>query len=238
MSKGMNAIVEIRDLSYRYSDGKQALEEISLTVAPGEKIALVGANGAGKSTLLLQLNGIMTGSGQVIIHGMPVRKDNLGQVRAMVGLVFQNPDDQLFSATVYEDVAYGPIYQGLDRNAIEERVSEALRLVHMDGYETRNPYHLSGGEKKRIAIATVLSMRPEILALDEPTAGLDPRACRELTALLKELPQTMVIATHDMDLVNQLTTRTVILNRGKIVAEGPTAEIMADDDLLWENGLK
>ncbi|MEN6409066.1 MAG: ABC transporter ATP-binding protein [Anaerolineaceae bacterium] len=234
----MDAIIEIKDLSYRYPDGKQALEDISLTVESGEKIALVGANGAGKSTLLLHLNGIMTGSGQVIIRGMPVRKDSLGQVRAMVGLVFQNPDDQLFSATVYDDVAYGPIYQGLDRNMIEERVSEALGAVHMDGYESRNPYHLSGGEKKRIAIATVLSMRPDILALDEPTAGLDPRSCRELTALLKELPQTMVIATHDMDLVSQLTTRTVILNRGKIVAEGPTAEIMADDDLLWENGLK
>lgn len=234
----MEPIIEINNLSYVYPDGKQALDDIHLTVRAGEKIALVGANGAGKSTLLLHLNGIFKGSGKIQIHGIEVQKKNLGIIRSMVGVVFQNPDDQLFSTTVFEDVAYGPTYQGLDAQIIQARVEQALRAVHMEGYVERDPVHLSGGEKKRIAIATVLSMQPEILALDEPTAGLDPRACRELASLLKELPQTMLIATHDMGLVEQITTRIVILNQGRIVADGPSGEIIGKVDLLFENGLK
>lgn len=234
----MEAIVAISDLSFSYPDGKQALDGISLAVMPGEKIALVGANGAGKSTLLLHLNGIFEGSGQIVVGGLEVKKNNLAQIRALVGVVFQNPDDQLFSPTVFEDVAYGPIYQGLDKAAVLEKVKQALEAVHMQGYEERNPYHLSGGEKKRIAIATVLSMQPKILVFDEPTAGLDPRARRELIDLLHELPQTMLIATHDLGLVKRLTTRTVILNRGKIAADGPTPEILADEQLLEANGLR
>jgi cobalt/nickel transport system ATP-binding protein len=156
----------------------------------------------------------------------------------MVGVVFQNPDDQLFSPTVFEDIAYGPIYQGMDTLTVQERVRQALAAVHMDGYADRNPYHLSGGEKKRIAIATVLSMQPQILIFDEPTSGLDPRARRELIELLQELPQTMVIATHDLEMVERLTSRTVILNQGKIVADGSTADILGDEHLLAVNGLQ
>ncbi len=215
-----------------------ALKEVSLTVMPGEKIALVGANGAGKSTLLLHLNGIFEGNGQIYINGMEVKKKNLGKIRALVGIVFQNPDDQLFSPTVFEDVAYGPIYQGLDKKTIQVKVDQALSAVHMTDYVDRNPYHLSGGEKKCIAIATVLSMQPQILAFDEPTAGLDPRARRELIELLCELPQTMLIATHDLNLVELLTSRTVLLNQGKIVADGSTASILGDDNLLETNGLR
>lgn len=234
----MDPIIEINQLSFHYPDGKLALNEISLKVMPGEKIALVGANGAGKSTLLLHLNGIFEGSGQILINGMEVKKNNLGQIRALVGVVFQNPDDQLFSPTVFDDVAYGPIYQGLDKETVQGKVDQALADVHMTEFADRNPYHLSGGEKKRIAIATVLSMQPQILVFDEPTAGLDPRARRELIELLHELPQTMLIATHDLGLVEFLTPRTVMLNQGRIVADGPTAAILGDEGLLVTHGLR
>lgn len=233
----MDPIINIDRLSFHYPDGKQALFEISLQVARGEKIALVGANGAGKSTLLQHLNGIIEGSGQIRIDGLEVKKVNLGAVRALVGVVFQNPDDQLFSPTVFDDVAYGPIYQGLDKQAVKARVEQALAAVHMGDYAARNPYHLSGGEKKRIAIATVLSMQPQILVFDEPTAALDPRARRELIELLHELPQTMLIATHDLEMVKTLTPRTVMLHQGRVVADGPTAAILADEDLLKTYGL-
>jgi len=233
----LDPIINIDRLSFHYPDGKQALFEISLQVARGEKIALVGANGAGKSTLLQHLNGIIEGSGQIRIDGLEVKKVNLGAVRALVGVVFQNPDDQLFSPTVFDDVAYGPIYQGLDKQAVKARVEQALAAVHMGDYAARNPYHLSGGEKKRIAIATVLSMQPQILVFDEPTAALDPRARRELIELLHELPQTMLIATHDLEMVKTLTPRTVMLHQGRVVADGPTAAILADEDLLKTYGL-
>jgi len=230
-------IITIKDLSFSYPDGQQALCEINLEIMPGEKVALIGANGAGKSTLLLHLNGIFYGTGEVWVNAVKVNKESIKEVRAWVGIVFQNPDDQLFSPTVFEDVAYGPIYQGLDRASLQQRVEKALAAVYMIDYAKRNPYHLSSGEKKRIAIATVLSMEPQVLAFDEPTAGLDPRARRELIALLKELPQTMLIATHDMSLVESLTTRTIILNQGRIVADGLTKTILDDEPLLVENGL-
>lgn len=234
----MSAIIEINDLSFTYPDGKQALTNICLTVQPGEKVALLGANGAGKSTLLLHLNGIFEGNGELSIQGLALNKNNLGQIRALVGIVFQNPDDQLFSPTVYDDVAYGPVYQGLDKRSVQQRVREALNSVHMDEYAERNPHHLSGGEKKRIAIATVLAMQPQILVLDEPTAGLDPRSRRELIELLQELPQTMLIATHDLGLAETLTPRTIIMDHGEIAIDGPSAKLLHDDALLMENGLK
>jgi cobalt/nickel transport system ATP-binding protein len=233
----MAPIIDIRSLAYTYPDGRQALWDISLQVQPGEKVALLGANGAGKSTLLLHLNGILTGRGQVRIAGLEPERHNLQRVRAMVGMVFQHPDDQLFTPTVFEDVAYGPTYQGLGRAAVAGRVAEALAAVHMEDASGRNPWHLSGGEKKRIAIASVLSMQPQILVLDEPTAGLDPRACRELTGLLQELPQTQLIATHDLGLARALAGRAVILKRGRIAADGPTAEILSNQALLLANDL-
>jgi cobalt/nickel transport system ATP-binding protein len=231
------SLIQIEQLAYSYPDGKNALRNVNLLVEAGEKIALVGANGAGKSTLLLHLNGILIGQGRICIDGQELNKHTLGRIRAMVGVVFQNPDDQLFSPTVFEDVAFGLIYQGLQPEVVTERVGQALEAVHMQGYERRNPFHLSGGEKKRIAIATVLSMQPQVLVFDEPTAGLDPRARRELIDLLQELPQTMLIATHDLAMVAQLTTRTVVLNAGQITADGPSSSILADEKLLWENGL-
>lgn len=230
--------VEIRDLSYAYPDGRQALRGVSLTVSQGEKVALVGPNGAGKSTLLLHLNGVLRGEGSVLVLGHAVTDANLRRIRAQVGLVFQDPDDQLFSPTVFEDVAYGPLYAGLPEAAIHRRVSWALAQVGLEGYAERHSHHLSLGEKKRAAIATVLSMEPDILALDEPTAGLDPRTRRRLIALLQILPQSLLAATHDMALVAEVFTRTVILDDGQVVADGPTDDLLADVALLEARGLR
>lgn len=233
----MDPIIEINQLTYVYPDGKRALKEISLCVREGEKIALVGPNGAGKSTLLLHLNGILDCSGQVRIDGLPVEKKNLKTIRSTVGLVFQNPDDQLFSPTIYEDVAYGPTCQGVDRKETRKLVEKALCEVGITELADRNPYHLSGGEKKRAAMATVLSMQPRVLVFDEPSAGLDPRARRELIELLERMQQTMVIATHDLDLAARLTSRTVVMDGGVIAADGPTPSILGDAGLLWAHGL-
>ena len=234
----MHHSIEVENLSFAYPDGHAALRGISLHIAPGEKVALVGPNGAGKSTLILHLNGILIGKGKVHVCGLDVDEKNLSRVRASVGLVFQNPDDQLFSPTVYEDVAFGPLYQGLSAPEVDERVKVALASVRMSEYARRVSYHLSTGEKKRIAIATVLSMQPEVLVLDEPTAGLDPRARRTLINLLRELPITMLVSTHDMRLVQELFPRTVVMDDGQIVADGLTTEILGDEALLNAHGLE
>lgn len=229
--------IDISSLSYHYPDGTRALSDINLSVGAGERLAIIGSNGAGKTTLLYHLNGLLAGEGHVRIQGMEVSKPNLGRIRAKVGFVFQNPDDQLFSPSVYEDVAFGPIYQGYDREQVAGKVRTALAAVGMDLYGGRHPYHLSHGEKKRIAIATILSMETEILVYDEPTAGLDPRARREFIDLMQRLPQTMLIATHDLDLVKRISRRTVILNSGRISADGTTHDILADKILLEQSGL-
>ena len=234
----MHHTLEVEHLSFAYPDGHPALRDVSLMIAPGEKVALVGPNGAGKSTLMLHLNGILTGHGNVRVCGLPIGRDTLGRVRAAVGLVFQSPDDQLFSPTVFDDVAFGPLYQGLPASEVHARVEQALAAVHMNDYLRRVSHHLSVGEKKRISIATVLSMNPEILALDEPSAGLDPRARRGLIRLLRELPQTMLASTHDLPLVRELFPRTVIMDQGRIVADGPTETLLNDVPLLEAHGLE
>lgn len=236
--KSVEPIIAINDLSFSYPDGRQALKGISLNISQGEKVALVGPNGAGKSTLLLHLNGILSGKGSIRVSGMAFEKDLLKKIRAKVGLVFQQPDDQLFSPTVYEDVAYGPIYQGLAKEEIDRRVKESLFAVGMSDYIERNTFHLSTGEKKRIAIATVLSMQPDILVMDEPTAGLDPRSRRDLIELLRRLPQSMLIATHDLSMVKELLPRTVIVDHGQVAADGKTDDILGDRDLLLAHGLE
>ena len=234
----MHHSIEIEGLSFSYPDGHQALSGVSLVIQPGEKVALVGPNGAGKSTLILHLNGILSGDGSVRVCGMEVQGENLGRVRAMVGMVFQSPEDQLFSPKVFDDVAFGPLYQGLPIEKVQARVEESLASVGMSDYVDRVSHHLSMGEKKRIAIATVLSMKPEVLVLDEPTAGLDPRARRSLINLLEELPLTMLTSTHDMLLVMDLFPRMVILDRGRVVADGLTSKLMEDAQLLEAHGLE
>lgn len=231
--------ININGLGYTYPDGHMALKDINLCVSAGEKVALVGPNGAGKSTLLLHLNGILVGQrGQVVVGGIPVVPQNFKQVRAMVGIVFQNPDDQLFSPTVFDDVAYGPMYMGLAQDQVRQRVTRALGQVDMEAYAPRTSHHLSLGEKKRISIATVLIMDPSVLVLDEPSAGLDPRARRTLIQLLQQLGQTTLVSTHDLRLVQELCSRMVVLDQGSVVADGPTEVLLADQQLLYAHGLE
>jgi cobalt/nickel transport system ATP-binding protein len=231
-------VIELVGLSFSYPDGRQALDSVNLVVREREKVALVGPNGAGKSTLLLHLNGILRGQGSVRIMGQEVGDGNLGLVRGQVGLVFQHPDDQLFSPTVFEDVAFGPLHMNLQEEEVRSRVDQALAEVGMQGFQSRMSHHLSLGEKKRVAIATVLAMRPAILALDEPSGELDPRARRDLIRLLGSLPQAMIVATHDIRLVDELLPRTVVLDRGRVVADAPTQDILADAAFLDLHGLE
>jgi cobalt/nickel transport system ATP-binding protein len=234
----MHHSIEVEHLSFSYPDDHPALLDVSLRISPGEKVALVGPNGAGKSTLALHLNGVLTGKGRVTVCGLEVGGETLSRVRAAVGLVFQNPDDQLFSPTVYEDVAFGPHYQGLETGEVDARVSSALAAVSMQPYARRISHHLSVGEKKRIAIATVLSMHPEVLVLDEPTSGLDPRARRSLIHLLDDLPMTMLVSSHDLAMVWELLPRMIIMDEGRIVADGLTSVLMKDGVLLNAHGLE
>jgi cobalt/nickel transport system ATP-binding protein len=233
------ATVDVEHLHYVYPDGTEALRGIDLHIGAGERVALVGPNGAGKSTLILQFNGIFEPThGSVRIAGQPIDRRSVRRVRALVGLVFQDPDDQLFSPTVYEDVAFGPLHMGVPDDEIHERVDRALAAVGLTGFERRMPHRLSLGERKRAAMATVLAMDPGIVVLDEPTAGLDPRGRRELIELLAGMPHTLIVSTHDMRLVAEVFARTVILDGGRLVADGPTRQLMADDELLAKHGLE
>lgn len=228
----------VDNLSFHYPDGHQALNGVSLQIYRGEKVALVGPNGAGKSTLMLHLNGILGAPSPVQVAQLALTKANLPLIRARVGLVFQNPDDQLFSPTVFEDVAFGPLHMGLPEAQVRSRVNRALEQVGMSHYTERLSHHLSVGEKKRIAIATVLAMEPEILVLDEPSAGLDPRARRTLITLLRTLPLTMLVSTHDMLMVRELFPRMIIMDEGQVVADGPTEVLLEDIALLEAHGLE
>jgi cobalt/nickel transport system ATP-binding protein len=236
-------LIEINHLSFSYPDGRRALHDVSLAVGTGEKVAVVGPNGAGKSTLFLHLNGTLglgsrNGSRVLRVAGHDVGRGTLRAVRARVGLIFQDPDDQLFSSTVFEDVAFGPLHLGLDEGEVRQRVARALDAVGMAGHEKLMPHHMSLGERKRISIATVLAMEPEILVLDEPSAGLDPRARRNLIALLGDLSQTMLVASHDMRLVWDLCPRTIVLDGGRLVADGATPDLLQDADLMDRHGLE
>ncbi len=231
-------IIRIEDLSFVYPDGRQALTAVNLSVGAREKVAIVGPNGAGKSTLFLHLNGILRGHGCVRVAGMDIGDKTVRAVRARVGLVFQDPDDQLFSPTVFDDVAFGPLHMGCPEDEVRLRVVRALSAVGMSGHEDHMPHHLSLGERKRVAIATVLAMDSEILVLDEPSAGLDPRARRNLIALLADLPQTMLVASHDMRLVWELCERTVVMDAGRLVADGATRDLLQDAPLMDRHGLE
>jgi cobalt/nickel transport system ATP-binding protein len=238
----MSNVIEITNLQYRYHDGTVALAGVNLRVAAGECVGLLGPNGSGKSTLLLHLNGILPekpdGGGAVKIMGEVVSKQNLEKIRRQVGLVFQDPDDQLFCPLAAEDVAFGPQQLGLSEAEIAGRVRSALAQVGLAGFGRRATHHLSHGEKRRLCLAGVLACDPEILALDEPTSDLDPRGRREFKALLRQIPATKLMATHDLELVVEMCSRVVVLDRGAVVADGPTRELLNNEELMLAHGLE
>ncbi len=232
-------IIEAKDLCYTYPDGTQGIKDVSFRITHGESVAIVGSNGAGKSTVLLHLNGCLIPTrGTLRIGDYPLSKRNLKAVRRTVGMVFQDPDDQLFMPTVFDDVAFGPLNLGLPLEEVEAVVTRALETVGVPQLKDRPPYRLSGGEKRSVAIATVLSMSPDILVMDEPTSGLDPRARRRLIELLKTFKHTKIIATHDLDMAVDLSERTIVLYEGAVTADGPTLELLQDEALLTKSGLE
>lgn len=234
----MALAVTLQQVGFSYPDGQVALREVNLEIPAGQTLGLLGANGAGKSTLLLQMNGLLRGHGAVRVGDTVLTDRSLPEIRAHVGFLFQNPDDQLFMPTVYEDVAFGPRNQGLPAEEVRRRVERALEVVGMTGLAERPPHHLSLGQKKRVALATVLAMDCEVLVLDEPTSGLDPRGRRELARFLVDLGLTAVIATHDLEFAVELCDRVAVLSEGRIVAEGSPREVMGDTELMERTGLE
>jgi cobalt/nickel transport system ATP-binding protein len=228
-------IVEVRNLRHVYPDGTAALKDVSFTITHGESVGVIGANGAGKSTLLQHLNGSLEPTGGSIHIGhTPLSKGTLPDIRRTVGMVFQDPDDQLFMPTVFDDVAFGPLNLGYSSADVDQRVYEVLELVEAGHLRDKPPYHLSGGEKKRVAIATVLSMSPDILVMDEPTNGLDPHARRQLMKLLRDFQHTRIFTSHDLDMVLELCGRVIVLHEGEVRADGPALEIFNNNKLLAE----
>ena len=229
-------VIEIKHLFYNYPDGTPALRDIDLVVYRNESVAILGPNGAGKSTLLYHLNGILVGDGKVTILGLPMEKKNLKEIRRRVGMVFQNPDDQLFCPTVFDDVAFGPLNTGLDEGGVRIQVEKALGMVGLKGFEGRSVHHLSEGEKKRVALATVLAMDSEILALDEPTDNLDPTGSKTLIERIQLIPQTKVIVTHHLPVAVDLCERAVLLRGGRKAEDLPIRELLKNRDLLEQFG--
>jgi cobalt/nickel transport system ATP-binding protein len=231
--------LDVRGLAYVYPDGHQALHGVDLHVHPGERVALLGPNGAGKTTLVLHLNGILTaGAGSVSVSGLPVAKEHLQEIRRRVGIVFQDPDDQLFLGTVRQDVAFGPANLGLRGEALERRVRDALDRVGMADFADRPPHHLSFGQRRRVAVATVLAMEPEVLVLDEPSSNLDPASRRELADILRSLDVTVLMVTHDLPYALELCPRSVVLADGVVVADGRTYDVLTDDALMRAHRLE
>lgn len=231
----------VDQLSFRYPDGREALHEISFTTAAGETVGLIGPNGAGKSTLLLNLNGVLglpRQRGRVRVAGLEVEAANLREVRRRVGLLFQDPDDQLFSATVAEDVAFGPEQMDFPALEVQRLVAEALASVNLKGYDARVPHHLSLGEKRRVCLAGVLACQPDVLLFDEPTSNLDPRGRREFMALCRTLKATCLIASHDLEMILAVCSRVLLLDEGRLVAEGPARTILGDEPLMLAHGLE
>jgi len=234
--------IDIKGLAFRYSDNHVALRGVSFHIQEEESVGLIGPNGAGKSTLLMHLNGILpethNNQSSISIFGLPINESNLLTIRRNVGLLFQDPDNQLFCPTVYEDVAFGPSQFGGTKNEVTALVKEALIKVGLQGYENRSPHHLSGGEKQRVCLAGVLACQPKVFALDEPTRDLDPRGKRQLKAILGSIKSTKIIATHDLELVVELCSRTIILDEGSIIADGPTVKLLSDEELMLAHGLE
>ncbi|MCJ7525173.1 MAG: energy-coupling factor ABC transporter ATP-binding protein [Candidatus Aminicenantes bacterium] len=231
-------VVEIRNLNFSYDSGKPALSGVNLDVANGECVGLIGPNGAGKSTLLLHLNGILRGRGDVRVLGLPLQKKNLKEIRARVGLVFQDPRQQLFLPSIEEDIAFGPLNAGFPPAEVRRRVARIMELFGLQEIGDSSPHHLSPGEQKKAALASVLVMDPELLAFDEPSSGLDPASRRDFIELVRTLPQTKVIASHDMDLAYELCGRVLVMDSGRIFADGPRDTILGDTALLEAHRLE
>lgn len=236
----MRKVIQIEELSYSYPDGNRALECVSLDVSEGESLGVIGPNGAGKTTLLLHLNGLLNGNGaaKIKIAGLEIISGNLREIRRIVGFVFQEPEDQLFMPTVYEDVSFGPFNLGWDTQTVRKEAEQALEEVGLSDKADHLSHHLSLGEKKRVSIATVLSMKPEILVLDEPSANLDPAARRHLIDLLNRLPVTKIIAGHDLELMLELCRRVIVMDKGRIVADGDTEEMLSNPCLMQSHSLE
>ncbi|MFD7439361.1 energy-coupling factor ABC transporter ATP-binding protein [Streptomyces sp. NPDC059861] len=231
--------LEVSGLAFAYPDGHQALFGVDFRIGRGERVALLGPNGAGKTTLVLHLNGILGGgTGSVRVAGLPVERAHMAEIRRKVGIVFQDPDDQLFMPTVREDVAFGPAAAGLKGAELQARVERALEQVGMAGFQDRPPHHLSFGQRRRVAVATVLAMKPEILVLDEPSSNLDPASRRELADILRALDVTVLMVTHDLPYALELCPRALILSEGVIAADGPTGELLSDDSLMRAHRLE
>ncbi len=232
-------MIEADNIHFTYPDGHEVLKGLSCTIRRGEKVALIGPNGAGKSTFMSHLNGVeLATSGRVFIHGQEVTKENLKEIRRKIGIVFQDPDDQLFCPTVFDDVAFGPLNLGLNEDEIQARVSEALAVVGLEGFEERSSFHLSFGERKRLALATVLSYQPEILVFDEPSTNMDPMNRRNMINWLKETDKTILLCTHDLDIALEVCERCLLLVDGRIAADGPATEILYNRKLLEDNKLE
>ncbi|MDY2984981.1 energy-coupling factor ABC transporter ATP-binding protein [Synergistes jonesii] len=227
----------LEDLTVTYPDGTRAVEGVSFRLAPGESAVLAGANGAGKSSLILAAVGVLPSTGMVCADGVTLEKKNLAELRRRVGVLFQNPDDQLFSATIYDDIAFGPRNMGLSAEETERRVSEALALLGIEYLRGKTALKLSGGEKRLAALASVLAMKPSVLLFDEPTAFLDPRARRNLIKIMNGLPQTKLIASHDLPFAGAVASRAIVLKRGRLFADGAAREILRDEKLMEEGGL-
>ncbi|MBM7867613.1 ATP-binding cassette domain-containing protein [Heliobacterium gestii] len=231
--------LEVNNLRYTYPDGHPAIKGLSFHVTPGESVAIIGGNGAGKTTLLLLMMGLLwPSSGEIVVDGIAVTKKTLPQIRQRMGMVFQDPDDQLFMTTVYDDVAFGPRNSKLDEQAVEKRVEAALAAVGIAHLKDRAPFKLSGGEKRAAAIASVLSMGPDILVMDEPTSALDPKSRRRFMELLRSFPHTKIITSHDLDMVLENCDRTIVIQQGEIIADGPTKTILLDAELMELSGLE
>lgn len=233
----MSKAIEIKNFTYKYPDGTTALKDINLTIEEKQKVVLIGPNGAGKSTLMLAMAGFAKGQGQISIKGIPLEKKNLKKIRTVIGCCFENPDDQLFMPTLFDDVAFGPLNMGFDAEQVKTRVAQALQTVGLEDMAEKAPHHLSAGQKRAASIATVLSMSPEIIVFDEPDGSLDPRNRQKLVTLLKNLPQTLIIATCNMNFAAAVSDRAILIDKGQVIADGDVHSIMSDTKLMAESGL-
>jgi len=233
-----NTAVQVTDLNFSYPDKTNALKNINFSLGKGQSLGIIGPNGSGKSTLLLHLNGVLKQDGSVRIFGDLIKKQNIKTIRRKVGLVFQDPNDQLFMPTVFDDVAFGPLNLGMDRDQIEKKVKITMKNLGLNGYEEKNPSHLSLGERKKVSLATVLVLEPQILVLDEPTANLDPGSKKSFINIIKKISTTKIIASHDMDSIFDLCGRVLMMNDGRIVTQGKSEHILMDKELLEANNLE